>query len=260
MPTFHAIDGAELTYTDLGPRGGIPLLFVHGWLGDSGTWAPIVERLAKRHRTIALDARGFGESHAAPGPYRVETLSDDLSALVASLDLDPLVAIGHSMGAAIAQRFAIDRPDATEGLVLVAPVPAGDMPLSPGVRRMFAEVPGDPLKTAAWLGKLTYRAPEREVVALMRKAASMVRVDVARESLESWSTLDFAGDAATIETPTLVLAPEHDRPMTPAVVRELVADLIAGSRFEIVADAGHYVPLERPDVVADAIERFVMEL
>lgn len=260
MPTFHASDGAPLAYTELGERGGIPLLFLHGWLGDSGTWVAVMERLAKRHLTIAVDLRGFGESNEAPGPYRVENLTDDLSALVASLDLDPLVAIGHSMGAAIAQRFAIDRPDAVEGLVLVAPVPASGMPLSPAALQMFRDVAGDPIKTAAWLGKLTYREPEREVVALMRRAAAAVKIDVARESLDSWTTLDFAEEAATIETPTLVLSPEHDRPMTPAITRERVAELIEGSEFEIVAGAGHYAPLERPEAIATAIERFVIDL
>jgi len=260
MPTFHAVDGAKLAYSELGPRGGIPLLFVHGWLGDSGTWAPVVERLAKQHRTIAVDLRGFGESNAAPGPYRVESLCDDLSALVAALDLDPLVAIGHSMGAAIVQRFAIDRPDAVEGLVLVAPVAASGIPLSPATLQMFREIAGDPVKTAAWLGKLTYREPQRAVIALMRRAAAAAKLDAARENLESWTTLAFADEAATIETPTLILAPEFDRPMTPAVTRERAADLIARSQFAVIAGAGHLAQVDRPDAVADALERFVMEL
>ena len=260
MATFHATDGAALAYADIGPRGGIPLLFVHGWLADSGMWAAVAERLSKRHRTIAIDLRGFGESNDAPGPYRIETLADDLSALVAALDLDPLVAIGHSMGAAVVQRFAIDRPDAVEAIVLVAPVPPSGMPLSPAALQSFRELPGDPVKTAAWLGKLTYREPEREVVAAMRRAAAAVKPDVARENLDAWTTLDFADDASTIETPTLVLAPAYDRPMTPALARERVADLIAESTFAIVADAGHYAPLERPDAVAAAIEDFVLGL
>ncbi len=257
MPTFHASDGAALAYTELGPRGGIPLVFLHGWLADAGAWSAVTRRLAKRHRTIALDLRGFGASNAAPGPYRVETLADDLGALIAALDLDPLVAIGHSMGAAIAQRFAIDRPEAIEGLVLIAPVPASGMALTPSALHMFREVTGDAAKAAAWLRKLTYREPPSDVVALMRRGAAAVRSDVALENLASWTTLDFADDVATIDTPTLVLAPAFDRPQ---LARERVADLIAGSRFDIIAEAGHYVPLERPEAVADAIERFVMEL
>ncbi|GAC1300751.1 MAG: alpha/beta hydrolase [Vulcanimicrobiaceae bacterium] len=260
MPTFHAADGAALAYTELGPRGGIPLLFLHGWLGDGGTWAAVCERLAAHHRTIAVDLRGFGASNDAPGPYHVEALADDLSALVAALDLDPVVAIGHSMGAGIAQRFAVDRPDAVEALVLIAPVPPSPIPLSPAALQMFRDVPGDATNTAAWLGKLTHREPAAEVVALMRRAAGAVRTPAALESLSSWTALDFAADVATIETPTLVLAPAFDRPMTPQLARQRVADLIAGSRFEIVAEAGHYAPLERPEAIADAIERFVRDL
>ena len=257
MPTFHAADGAELTYTDLGPHGTIPLLFLHGWQADSGTWAIVMERLATRHRTIAVDLRGFGQSNTAPGPYRVENFADDLSALVADLDLDPLVAIGHSMGAAVAQRFAIDRPDAVEGLVLVSPVPASGVDFSPKVIEMLRGIAGNAINANAWLARLTYREPPLEIVTLMRRAAAAVPVPVALESFDSWRTLDFADDAATIETPTLVLAPEHDKPMTPAFAKTRVADVIAGSAFEIVRDSGHYAPLERPDVIAQSIERFV---
>ena len=257
MPTFHAADGAELTYTDLGPHGTIPLLFLHGWQADSGTWAIVMERLAKRHRTIAIDLRGFGQSNTAPGPYRVENFADDLSALVAELDLDPLVAIGHSMGAAVAQRFAIDRPDAIEGLVLVAPVPASGVAFSPKVVEMLRGIAGNATNANAWLAQLTYREPPLEIITLMRRAAAAVPVPVALESLDSWRSLAFEDEAATIETPTLVLAPEHDNPMTPAFAKAKVADVIAGSAFEIVRGSGHYAPLERPGDLAASIERFV---
>jgi len=254
MPTFVAADGAELTYTDLGPRGTIPLLFLHGWQGDSGTWLPVMERLAARHRTVALDLRGFGRSNTAPGPYTVETFADDLSALIAALDLDPLVAIGHSMGAAVAQRFAVDRPDAIEGLVLVSPVPVSGATYSARTAEMFRSTAGNALNANAWLAQLTYRQPPSDVVAMMRRAAAAAPAPVVLESFDSWTQLDFAADAATIETPTLVLAPEHDRP---EFARAKVADLIAGSTLEIIPEAAHYVPLERPGAVADAIERFV---
>ena len=254
MPTFHTGDGAELSYVERGPRGGIAILFLHGWQGAAAVWEPIVERLGNRHRTIALDIRGFGASNEAPGPFRVETFSDDLSALVASLDLDPLVVVGHSMGAAIAQRFAIDRPDAVEGLVLVAPVPASGVPFPPNVDAMFRATAGNPEKANAWLGLLTAAEPTPEARTLMRAAAAATP---ALESFDSWSHANFADEAATIETPTLVIAPAADRPMTPDFVRENVARVIAGSRLEIVADAGHYVTLEQPDRVAVLIERFV---
>jgi non-heme chloroperoxidase len=257
MPTFVTADGAELSYFERGPRGGTGILFLHGWQGAAAVWAPIVERLAARHRTIALDIRGFGESNGAPGPFRVETFSDDLSALVAALDLDPLVVVGHSMGAVVAQRFAIDRPDAVEGLVLVAPVPASGVPFSPKIDAMFRATAGSPENANAWLAALTYQEPTPEARTIMRAAAAATPAAVALESFDSWSHVSFADEAATIETPTLVLAPAADRPMTPAFTQERVANVIPHSRFVVIEEAGHYVPLERPERVAELIERFV---
>jgi pimeloyl-ACP methyl ester carboxylesterase len=256
MASFYTADGAVLHYTERGNRGDIPLLFLHGWLGAASIWGPVMERLERRHRTLAVDLRGFGASAAAPGPYRIEALSDDLSALILAADLDPLVVIGHSMGAAIAQRFAIDRPDAVEGLVLIAPVPASGLRFSPKVDGFFRSVPGNTEATNRWVAGLM-RDPQPDHSALLRAAAASVEPSVALENYESWTALDFGDEAATIDTPTLVIAPEGDRP---EFAREHVANVIPGSRFEIVPDAGHYVPLEQPQAIAGLIERFIADL
>jgi pimeloyl-ACP methyl ester carboxylesterase len=257
MASFHTADGAELTYVDRGPRGDIALLFLHGWNASSEVWGPLMDLLATRRRTIAIDVRGFGASHAAPGPYRVEHFADDLSSLIAYADLDPLVVVGHSMGAAVAQRFAIDRPDAVEGLVLIAPVPAGGMDFPPKVDAFFRSLPGNPEATNAWLAKLTLEEPPAEIRRMVRNAAALVDPDVALESYESWSRLNFADEAATIATPTLVIAPAADRP---EFARERVADVIEGSRFEVLPKSAHYAPIERPAAIARLIERFIEDL
>jgi pimeloyl-ACP methyl ester carboxylesterase len=122
---------------------------------------------------------------------------------------------------------------------------------------MFRSLPGDPDRTNAWLASLWGGEPAPETRKILRDAAAAVEAPVALESYESWSSLDFADEAATIVTPTLVIAPERDRPFTPAYLRERVANPIAGSRFEVVPGAGHLVPLERPAELAGLIERFV---
>jgi len=260
MPTFTAADGAELSYTDSGPRGGIPLLFLHGWIATASIWTPVISLLAKRHRTVAIDMRGFGESSAARGPYRVETFADDLSALIADLDLDPSVVIGHSMGAAVAQRFAIDRPEAVEGLVLIAPVPVDGVAFPPKIDALFRSIPGNPDIANAWLAQLTHHPQPPAITALLRAGAAAAAAPAALESYESWSNLSFADEAATIETPTLVIAAAGDKPFTPDFVNKRTVALIEGSRLEIVDEAAHYVPLERPDRIAKFIERFIDQL
>ncbi len=260
MLTYHASDGAALSYVDRGPHGDMPLLFVHGWHGAAAVWSLVMDQLAQRRRTLAVDIRGFAGSHAAPGPYTVDTFAGDLSDLLATLDLDPLVVVGHSMGAAIAQRFAIDRPEAVEGLVLIAPVAACGPEFTPSLEAMIRATAGNTEKTNAWLAKLTYGEPPPHITALLRAAAATVTPRVALESFASWSRLDFEDEARTIDTPTLVIAPAEDRPMSPQWVRSRVVDVIAGSRLEVVPRSGHYVPLERPETIAGLIEGFVASL
>ncbi len=260
MPTYPAADGAELSYEDGGPPGTLPLLLVHGWQADARIWGPLSGILAARYRVVAPDLRGAGGSNRASGPYTLEQFAADLGDLVDVLGLDPVVVVGHSMGGAIAQRFAIERPEAVEGLVLVAAVPASGVPFPPKVIDFFRGTCGNPEQTALWLKGLTFRELDPDDAQLLRAAAATVPAEAALESFESWQAADFADEAATIETPTLVLAPSDDRPMTPEFLRERIADVIAGSNFEILAECGHYAPIDRPVELAAAIESFIEDL
>lgn len=258
--TFYASDGAQLAFTDRGPRGGLPLLFLHGWQADGRIWGPLIADIGPQFRVVTVDFRGTGGSAGAPGPYTLERYAADLTDLIAAIDLDPGVVVGHSMGAAVAQRFAIDRPEAVEGLVLIAAVPASGVPFSPKVLEFLRGTAGNPDQVARWLKTLTIGelSPERQ--ALLRDAAATISAAVALESFASWQGANFADEAATIETPTLVLAPSGDRPMTPDFLKANVADVISGSTFEIIEKSGHYAPLDQPTLLAKRIERFVDEL
>jgi pimeloyl-ACP methyl ester carboxylesterase len=140
---------------------------------------------------------------------------------------------------------------------LIAPVPAGGFDFPATVDAMFRSLPGNLEATNAWLDRLTSREPPPKVRALLRSAAAAVRPEVALESYESWSTLNFAGEAATIATPTLVIASDGDRP---DVARARVAELIEGSRFEILREAAHYTVIEQPERIAGLIEDFIADL
>jgi pimeloyl-ACP methyl ester carboxylesterase len=258
---YRAADGSLLAYAcGGGPGAGPPLLFVHGWQGTGAVWEPLIARLGRRSRTFSVDLRGMGASGEAPGPYTVEQFASDLGDFADRLAIGPLVVIGHSMGGAIAQRFAIDRPDATPALALVASVPARALPFPPELDAFFRATVADPATRRRWLTGLTTAPQPPETTDLLLAAAASVRREVALESYASWTTLDFAADLRRIERPALVVAPSGDRPMTPALARELVAAPIAGSRFEELAGCRHYAQLDRPGGLAELILDFVGKL
>jgi pimeloyl-ACP methyl ester carboxylesterase len=122
MPLVAA-NGLQFHVQDLG--AGTPVIMVHGLLiGSLASWyftaAPV---LARDHHVRVYDLRGHGRSERAKTGYDVRTMAGDLAAIAAGV-AGKLDLVGHSWGALVAMRFALDHPDRVRRLVIVeAPLP-----------------------------------------------------------------------------------------------------------------------------------------
>lgn len=92
-------DGTDIAYRDAG--SGPALLLVHGWAASGRFFNPLVDLLAGEFRVIVPDLRAHGRTPAGPGRPDIDTLADDLAALLDALDLTNVVALGWSMGAQV---------------------------------------------------------------------------------------------------------------------------------------------------------------
>ena len=119
-----SVGGVRLHYRQRGPRDAPALLFHHGYMSSSDTWAGVIDRLAGDYRCIALDARGCGESERTPGGHTVEQYAADALGLAEVLGAGPVTFVGHSMGGAVGMWLALAEPERVERLVLVSSVPA----------------------------------------------------------------------------------------------------------------------------------------
>jgi pimeloyl-ACP methyl ester carboxylesterase len=117
MP-FVRTNDVEIFYTDEGT--GTPLVLVHGWTCDSHDWSFQLAEFSSRHRVVALDLRGHSTSSiAVDGQYSPKAFAADVAALLEHLELGPVVAIGHSMGALIVAALAVEHPQLVRELVEV---------------------------------------------------------------------------------------------------------------------------------------------
>ncbi len=108
-------------HVDDGGSGGVPVVFIHSYAGDSTHWTEQLKHLRKTRRAIALDLRGHGQSQPpANGDYSIGALEADVTAVVDTLKLDRFVLVGHSMGGPTAIAYAAENPSKVAGLVLVA--------------------------------------------------------------------------------------------------------------------------------------------
>ena len=132
-----AHDGIRLAYDDRG-AGEPAFVFVHGWTCQRSVFAPQAEHFAKRHRVVALDLRGHGESDKPQGPYPIGVYVDDVSHLINQLGLGKVVAVGHSSGAFTVLQLAVSHPESVAGIIMVEP---GPFVCSPDFARVSRRLP-----------------------------------------------------------------------------------------------------------------------
>ena len=132
MQRIH-VNGVSLAVEEW-PGRGPAIVCVHGLTANHLSWDAWARFLAPRHRVIAYDLRGRGDSDKPDTGYSLGHHGADLVALLDHLGLPSAIVMGHSLGAAIAARFAADRPERVAKLVLVD----GGMDLRPEIAAAVA--------------------------------------------------------------------------------------------------------------------------
>src|SRR5260370_5975923 len=117
MP-LSKINGQWIHYEDTGGYL-LPLVLAHGLLMDQEMFVPQVEALGSRFRVIAWDARCHGGTESTDGPFSYWDLADDLRGLLDHLGIARAVIGGMSQGGFVALRFALNRPERAQALILL---------------------------------------------------------------------------------------------------------------------------------------------
>lgn len=246
--------GADLIVNDVG-SGEPAFVFLHYWGGSARTWGPVIERLPPAIRAVAIDQRGWGGSRVTDGRYDLDALAEDVMALTAALGLSRYVIVGHSMGAKVAQLVASQRPVGLAGLVLVAPAPPQPMPVPADVRAgMVASYQSRDgvMEALQVLGGAALSAAHRDQVIedTLRGTSEAKRVWP-----ESGMTADLGAAVAGLRLPVEVLIGANDVVERPSILQPLFSRLFPPARFTVIPGAGHLLPLETPNAIADSCVR-----
>ena len=263
-----AVAGHRVNVWSAGDTGP-PVLLVHGIPTNHRLWADVVPVVSRRARVLAVDMLGYGDS-PAPGDQPVDLASQAsvLLGLLDTLGLDRVVVVGHDLGGGVAQILAVTASDRVAGLGIVNGVCYDGWPV-PMVRAMKAawpvleRLPPDVLATALGPGVRTLFAhQERAAPFLDRFLEPWRRPEGPRllgrhlRSLDSVYTQTVAPFLPRLQVPSEVVWGRRDHQMKPRYGERLARD-IPDARLTWVDDANHFVPVDRPDVVAEAVLRLV---
>jgi pimeloyl-ACP methyl ester carboxylesterase len=224
---------------------GPPLIHLHGAGGLHLTRGH--DLLSRKHRVIALEMPGFGQSAENTRTATMAELAATMAVAVRHLGIDTFNLMGTSFGGRVALMMALQHPDRVLGLVLEAPAairPEGSEPPSGSAQEMARRLYAHPER----IGTLPVTDPV--IQAKTRSLVLRLRGPDRDTDLET--------RMGTLATPTLVLFGTLDHVIPPEMGR-LYKQLMPNCQLVFVYDAGHAISAERPEafaeVVADFLER-----
>lgn len=257
------VDSLDMGYDDVGT--GVPLLFVHAFPLNRTMWAPQVSALVERCRCVAADLRGFGDSSVNP-PYSMDQYADDLAHLLDQLHIEQVTLVGCSMGGYVSFAFWRRHKSRVRALVLADTRAGADSEETRAKRRQLIEVARTEGSTAvanlqipSLVGKTTRERQPDTYDAVHRVMAQAPAEGIVGAIEAMMSRPDSTATLATIDVPTLILVGEEDVP-TPVKEARAMHEGIAGSRLEIIAQAGHLCNLERPAAFNHLLTEFLVAL
>lgn len=259
--------GGFPVYTRSFGTGPEPALLLHCALAHSKIWTPLATRLTDRLSMIAPDMPGHGRS--APWDGRSD-LHDQVTAIARDCLGDGGHVIGHSFGATVALRLALEVPEKVHSLTLIEPV------LFAAARESDEAVFQTYLDTSRGFGRaleqedwVTAAADFIEIwgdgrpwAALSDKerAQFAAQMPIIRETepclVEDANGLLSAGRPEAIRCRTRLIRGARSEPVI-AAIHATLARRIPGAIDNVVAGAGHMVPITHPDAVAALIDDLI---
>jgi non-heme chloroperoxidase len=253
------LDGVTISYFEQGDPAGVPTLLLPGFGDSRRAFEPLLAHLPESIRTLAMTPRGHGDSSHPPAGYRLNDFADDISAFMEALALGPSVLVGHSSSCFVAQRFALDHPERSLGLVFIG------SPLTlkghPGLLNLWNSAisqltdPIDPefvrefQRSATTAVSTTFL--ETTVAETMKVPAR-----VWKATFESLLTDDLSSELGRITAPTLLVWGDQDQIATHGDQAAIMA-AVPNARLAVHQGSGHSPHWENPRLVASDMVAFL---
>ena len=265
------VDAAGLRWHVQVAGAGPVLLLLHGTGAATHSWREMMPLLAERFTVVAPDLPGHGFTTGRPaGGLTMPAMARALGGLLTALDIAPTAIIGHSAGAAIAIRMAIDghaQPRAIVGLgAALMPFPGLAARLFPALAKLLFVNPIAPLllarmargsgEVARFLPRATgSRIDARGVELYARLLGCPGQIAAAITMMAEWDLDRFATDLPRVTARTLLIHGERDTAIPEASVRDAAARIPQAQ--VVVTPGGHLMHEEHPREVVARVERWL---
>ncbi len=260
--------GVTYAYRELGPKGGIPVIFFVHLAATLDNWDPrIVDPIAKNRHVIAFDNRGVGAS-TGQVPDTVEAMADDAYTFIEALGFSKIDIFSFSLGGFVAQALVVKHPDLVRKLVLTGTGPKGGKDIDKVAGTTYLDMlraaltRSDPKEYLFFNRNATGKPAARAFVNRLEERTvdrdAQIKVKAFRTQLKAikkWGR-GTPDDLSKLTQPTLIANGDNDR-MVPSVLSEDLHRRIEGSELIISPDSGHGGIFQFHDEFAPAVVEFL---
>lgn len=261
---FATVEGIRLHFVEQG--SGSPVVLLHGFASSLDVWNGVIPQLARRHRTVALDLKGFGSSDRSAGDYSPGAQATLVWALLDHLGIRKTSLVGHSWGASVALAMALAAPERTNSIAVYSGWVYEEQ-LSWPFRWSRAGGVGEYLfrfnDEHSIRSQLQLAFHDKKYVTRERvqDVAARMAVPGAREAaLATMRAMHFSDQQrrySTLRMPSLVLWGMGDEISAPRFANRLATDLDA--RLVMFPGCGHFPMIEAAEASNAALVDFLGE-
>ncbi|MDT5284503.1 MAG: hypothetical protein QOJ20_5698 [Mycobacterium sp.] len=254
------VGGTSFAYREVGPTGGVPVVFLHHFTAVLDDWDPaVVDGIAAERRVILVDLRGVGGSGGST-PDSVEAMAGDTIAFIETLGLSTVDLLGYSLGGMIAQVIIQQRPDLVRRIILAGTAPAGDQgPAATGAILQaaldqagaqgkhpkhflfFSPTATSQAAADAFLARLDQRTQNRDAPVSSETIGAQIT------ALAKWEQGSSPAGLTNVDKPVLVVNGDDDT-MLPTRSSFHLAELLPDTQLSIYPDSGHGAIFQHHDL------------
>lgn len=258
----------RLSYLELGD--GPPLVLLHGFPQSTYCWRHLMPELARTHRVIAFDLKGYGESDKPPSGYDLGTLTQEMRAALRTLGYEEARWVGHDWGGALLWAIVLRFPEIVERFAVInAPLHRLN-PLRSSYVVPFS-IPGPMEALLARANnrfilethqRAAYRAEAFTMQDLQEYGRAFALPGVHRASLSWYRALWKSAPQSRfwlrkkVRRPCLLIWGIHDPALPVGVLKGIEKHFVAPLEIQPIAQCGHWVMEEHPGRTLELLSRF----
>jgi pimeloyl-ACP methyl ester carboxylesterase len=228
-------------------------VFIHGAGGNNLLWKRSLQFLSGPRKAFAVNLPGHPNGEVTC--RTVDEYAEAVYGFISGEGLGRVAVCGHSMGSAIALTVALKHRGAVSGLILVDG--GAKLGVSPSILEGLSNQPLRAIEEL--ITPMSFHVVNLTMGREARTALSLSNLGVFLNDYRACDGFDVRDELSSISAKSMIVCGEDDR-MTPPKYSQYLNDRIPGSSMFVIPEAGHMVPLEKPEALGGLVQTFLSGL